>query len=450
MPSRFSGAPQNAPPAWPSRTWWQGFHSQALDSLETAAEQHDFTIRIAVAQLEAANAQVRVAGAPLLPSLSATGNGQWQRSSRPSLSTVNANNISTSSSGASQRQLNASLQASYELDFWGKNRDALRAAIANAAASRFNRDTVALTTVSAVATTWFQVLADRAALRIGQRNLAAAQALLTQLKAELHAGTTDAVTVAQQSALVAAERANIPALRSQLRQETLGLGILVGTPPEFLTIPRGRLRQLSVPRIRPGLPSQLLQRRPDVAQARANLIAANAQVRSAIASFFPSVTLTGSAGWSSTALNTLVAPGSLLLSAATSLSQPLFEGGALTGTLAVDRANYRQDVAIYEKTVVQAFTDVETSLTALHYATEQSRRETEAVHEARLALAAVKAQLAAGIIDVSAVLTAEETLLTDENAYTQAKLTRLDAAANLYKALGGGWETSTPSPLSGR
>jgi outer membrane protein TolC len=189
-----------------------------------------------------------------------------------------------------------------------------------------------------------------------------------------------------------------------------------------------------------GLPAQILERRPDIAEAQENLIAANAKVRGAIADFFPAINLTGSTGWTSTALNAVLAPGSLLLSAAASVTQPIFEGGALTGELAVARATYKEDVAIYEESVVQAFTDVDTALNSLHYATEHERREAEAVAEARAALQAVRAQLAAGIVDVSAVLTAEETLLTNENSYTQAQLARLDAAVSLYEALGGGWQ----------
>lgn len=442
LPTHFSDAPQNAPPTWPSKTWWRGFGSTALDRLIVAAEHHNFTIRIAVAQLEAANAEVEIQGAPLLPTISANGNGQWQRAPGGNPQSLSATHT------LGNRQFGASIQASYELDFWGKNRDALRAAEANAAASRFNRDTVALTAVSAVATTWFQILADRTLLLIGLKNLKAAQALLAQLQAELQAGTTDAVTVAQQAALVGSERATIPTLRSQLRQEILGLGILVGKPPELLAIPGGNLTTLRVPVITPGLPADLLRRRPDIAQAQATLIAANANVRGAIANFFPTINLTGSAGWSSTALNTILAPGSLLLSTATAISQPLFEGGALMGNLAVSRATYKEDVASYEQTVVQALTDVETALTALHYATQQEHRETQAVREARAAVEAVHAQLAAGIIDVSTVLTAQETLLADENSRTQAQLTRLDAAVNLYKALGGGWHAAH-SPLSG-
>lgn len=440
IPGHFLGAPQDARPAWPTKTWWRGFHSPALNTFMVEAEQHNFTIRIAVAQLEAANAEVQVLGAPLLPTLNANGSGQWQRAPQAPIAFGAPRSLSN-------RQFSASLQASYELDFWGKNRDALRAAEASAEASRFNRDTVALTALSAVATTWFQIVADRAALTIGLHNLAAAQTLLAQLKAELAAGTTDAVAVAQQSALVASERATIPTLRSQLRQETLALGILVGKPPELLAIPRERLATLTVPKITSGLPAQILERRPDIAEAQENLIAANAKVRGAIADFFPAINLTGSTGWTSSALNALLAPGSLLLDAAASATQPIFEGGALMGELAVARATYKEDVTVYEQSVVQAFTDVDTALNSLHYATEHERREAEAVAEARTALQAVRAQLAAGIVDVSAVLTAEETLLANENSYTQAQLARLDAAVSLYKALGGGWRMpDRPSP----
>lgn len=439
-PTRFVSAPQDAPPRWPRATWWRAFGSAPLDHFIIEAERQNFSIRLAAAQLEAANADAEVAGAPLLPTVSATGNAQWQRVPHPGAA---AGALATGGRNPSPFY-GASAQISYMVDLWGKNRDALRQALADAEAARFNRDTVALTEVTAVATTWFQILADRDALAIGLRNLAAATRLLAQLKAEFAAGTVDAVTVAQQSALVASERANIPVLRSQLRQETLGLGILVGRPPESLAIPQENIWSLRVPRLMPGLPSSLLRRRPDIAQAQATLIAANAGIRAAIASFFPSISLTGQANESSAALNTLLAPGSLLLNAAASVSQPLFEGGRLTGNLAVSRAVYQEDVATYEETVVRAFTDVETSLTALHYATIQTRREAEAVREARRALSAVRAQLNAGIVDVSAVLTAEETLLGDENSYTQAELTRLDAAIHLYQALGGGWHLRRP------
>ena len=437
VPPRFdAAAPANAPPAWPRPGWWRTFGSAELSLLVERARQHNFSVRVAVAQLEIANAQVLGAGAPLLPSLSASGGASFSQTGPATSGAggfVTGKNIDT-------RRFSAALNASYEIDFWGKNRDALEAAEANAAAARFNAATVALTAEAAVATTYFQALAYADQLRTARQNLAAARGLLTQLQAELAAGVVDAPTVAQQAALVAAEAATIPNLTSLYRQETIALGTLTGQAPEFLRVTGGSLDRLAVPAIRPGLPSLLLSRRPDIAQARANLIAANANVRGAIAAFFPAISLTGSAGWQSAALNTLLSPGSALLSAAASVAQPIFDGGALLSTLRVDRATYREYVAQYEAAVVQALSDVETALTALHYATRQERLQVRAVAQAQAALIAAEAQLKAGVVDIGTVLNAEQTLLSDQNTLISVRLTRLDAAVNLYKALGGGWD----------
>ncbi|MGC9269116.1 efflux transporter outer membrane subunit [Acidiphilium sp.] len=444
VPTAFVSPAAGAAPAWPRPGWWRHFGSPELDTLVAAARQHNFSVIEAIDQLEAANAQVEVSGAPLLPSLTASGSGNFQQAGASAAGASSSSSFSKfggagSGKNATTHNYAASFQASYQLDFWGKTYDALRAAQANAAAAQFNAATVALTEEAAVATTYFQTLAYQDELAIARQNLAAAQGLLDQLNAEFKAGVVDQPTVAQQAALVAAERATIPNLVSELRQQALGLGILTGQAPEFLRVHGGSLGTIHVPDLRPGIPAQLLTRRPDVAEAEATLIAANATVRGAIAAFFPSITLTGSAGWQSNALDALFAPGSMLLSAVSSLSQPIFEGGALSGALNVDRATYREDVAKYEQAVVQAFTDVETAMTALHYATSQEHLQRIAVARARAALEGAKGQLRAGVVDVSTVLNAEQTLLSDQNTLEQARLTRLDAAVNLYKAMGGGW-----------
>jgi multidrug efflux system outer membrane protein len=436
VPTKFSATAENNPPSWPRQGWWRNFGSPALDALIGQAKTNNFSVRIAVAQLEAANAQIEISGAPLLPALTATGGGNVQQA-QAGRGTAAA--FAGGGKTIDARSFTTSFQASYELDFWGRNYDALRAAQANAAAAQFNAATVALTEEASVATTYFQTLAYQDELAIARRNLAAATSLLRQLQAEFRAGVTDSAIVAQQAALVAAERATIPNLQSELRQQAIGLGILTGAAPEFLHVPGSSLAALHVPSISPGLPSQLLTRRPDIAQSEAVLIAANANVRGAIAAFFPSISLTGSAGWQSTALNTLFNPGSFLLNAASSLTQPIFEGGALSGELGVSRATYHEDVARYEQSVVQAFTDVETALTALRFATEQEALQNIAVTRARDALAGAQAQLNAGIVDISTVLNAQETLLSDENTLEQTRLTRFNAAVNLYRALGGGW-----------
>ncbi|SIQ48299.1 MULTISPECIES: efflux transporter outer membrane subunit [Acidiphilium] len=443
VPTAFV-SPTTAQPAWPKPGWWRNFGSSELDTLVAAAKLHNFSVVEAIDQLEAANAQIEVSGSSLLPTITGAGSGNFQQAGSGAAGASSRSSFSQfgglgSNKNSTTHNYSANFQASYQLDFWGKNYDALRAAQANAAAAQFNAATVALTEEAAVATTYFQVLAYQDELAIAHHNLDAAQGLLNQLNAEFHAGVVDQPTVAQQAALVASERATIPNLVSELRQQALGLGILTGQAPEFLRVHGGSLNDITIPPLRPGVPSALLARRPDVAAAEATLIGANATVRGAIAAFFPAISLTGSAGWQSTALNTLINPGSVLLSAATSLSQPIFEGGALTGTLGVDRATYREDVAKYEQAVVQAFTDVETAMTALHYATDQEHLQRIAVQRAQSALDGARAQLQAGVVDVSTVLNAEETLLSDQNTLEQARLTRLDAAVNLYKAMGGGW-----------
>ncbi|MDE2006074.1 MAG: efflux transporter outer membrane subunit [Rhodospirillales bacterium] len=438
VPARFdaagAAAPGAAPNAAPPRNWWEGFGSPELSGLIARARTRTYSLREAVAQLEIANAQVLGAGAPLLPSLTGGAGASFSQAGPD----VSGRGFGTKNSVT--HSYSASFQAAYQIDFWGKNRDALEAAEANADAARFNIATVRLTAEAAVATTYFQALADADLLDTARRNLAAARGLRDQLRAELAAGVTDAQTLAQQEALVAAEAATIPNLQSLYRQQVIALGTLTGQAPEFLHVQGGSLGALHVPAIAPGLPGQLLDRRPDIAQATANLVAANASVREAIAAFYPNIALTGSAGWQSGALTALVSPGSALLSAAASLTQPIFDGGALLSTLRVDRATWDERVALYEAAVAQAFADVETTLTALRYATRQERLQAEAVDRARAALTAAEAQLAAGTVDIGTVLNAEQSLLNDQNTLVGARLTRLDAAVNLYKALGGGWQ----------
>ena len=237
--------------------------------------------------------------------------------------------------------------------------------------SRFDQQVVALTVVTNVANTWFIALALADRLVVAQRNLADAEQTLAVIRGRLDAGTANALDVAQQESLVAGERATIPALRNQLEQALIGLGILVGRPPEAITARPGSLNNLALPPVAPGLPSSVLQRRPDVAEAEALLVAANFDIKVARAAFFPSIQLTGSYGFSNAALNTLFTPGGTIISIAAGLAQPLFDGGLLRGQLEQAKGRYDELLANYRKAVVQAFTDVEDApdRVALHHRT---------------------------------------------------------------------------------
>ena len=209
---------------------------------------------------------------------------------------------------------NVGLAASYQVDFWGRNRDLHQAALAAARPSRFDRDTVVLTVVASVATSYFEVLEFNDRLQVAQQNLENAQTILKDLEFEAAVGTATALDVAQQATTVATVNASIPPLKQQLRQSIDALAILTGQAPEQLNPGDGSLDALKLPVVAAGLPSQLLARRPDVAEAEAQLVAANANIAAARAAFFPSVDLTASGGYESAALGSLLSPATRVFS----------------------------------------------------------------------------------------------------------------------------------------
>ena len=445
QPLDWRASDATAAVAWPSADWWRGFRSPELDDLVGQARTQNFDIAAAIGRVRPADAQVRIAGAPLLPTVAVTGTDTYTRSGNGGGRGRQFSSIAGLSSGGGGstysdfRQYTANTNVSYETDFWGRNIAHYEAAKASALFSRWDQEVVALTVVTNVANTWFTALDLQDRLAIAEQNLANSEQTLAVIRARLDVGTATALDVAQQEALVAGERANIPNFRNQLEQEVIGLGILVGRPPEAITVRPGTLTELALPPVYPGLPSELLLRRPDVAEAEAQLVATTADIRTARAAFFPNIQLTGSAGYSSLVLNTLFGPGSTVLSVAGSLTQPIFDAGILRGNLEQARGRYAELLANYRKAILQAFTDVENALTALRYTAEQLKLEQQAVDVAQRAADIARAQVAAGTVDVTTVLTAEVTLFNDRDILAQVRLANFQALLNLYKAMGGGW-----------
>ena len=433
--------------AWPSGAWWQGFRSSELNHLIEQAEAHNFDITAAIARVRQADAQVRIAGAPLLPLLSGSGSADWQHQGIGAFGSSGSLRRGGSNASFDFHSYSTGLSASYELDFWGRNRAARQSAVAAAMFSRFDQQTVALTVVTNVATTWFTALSLADRLAVARNNLANAESNLAVIRGRFDAGTAGALDVAQQEALAAGERALIPNLQSQLEQQLIGLGILVGAPPERIDVRPGTLTTLDLPPVGAGLPADLLAHRPDVAAAEAQLIAQNFNIKVARAAFFPTISLTGSAGYQGIALNHLITPGSALASAAASLAAPIFDGGTLRGQLDLARGRYDELLADYQRTVVQALTDVDNAMTAWRFATRQESLQRIAVNTARRAATIARAQLQAGTVDITTVLTAETTLFGDEDTLVQVRLARTQALLNLYKALGGGW-TEPEQPVN--
>jgi outer membrane protein, multidrug efflux system len=429
VPPAWVTTPDANAPQWPTSDWWRGFGSQDLSELIQHAQRANDDLRAAIARVHQADAQRRIAGAPLLPALSLDANATRARAPVPAGNAFMTGN-----------DFNPLLSASYELDFWGKNRAAYAAAAASARASRYDRTTVELGVMASVAGTYFQALELRDRLAIADANLTNATRILAGLRLEETAGTATALDVAQQETVVATVNATIPPLRQQLRQSIDALAILVGSSPEELDVTRGSLDELGEPPVRPGLPSELLTRRPDVAEAEAQLIAANANIAQARAAFFPSISLTASGGYESAALADLVRPANRVWSIGAGLTQPIFQGGALLGSYSLAKGHYEELLADYHKAVISAFGNVEDALIAVQQTRDQVERQQQATLTAQRAYEFAQRQMRAGTINVLTLLNTETSLFSARDALAQAKYARLAALVSLYQALGGGWE----------
>ena len=417
----------------PAVDWWRGFKSGELTSLMDSAQLYNLDIAVAIAQIVQADAQVGVQGAPLLPSVTGTGNAEQSRNSVGSFATGGG------LGGTTFSQYSLGLTASYMIDFWGKNRATLHAAEETATASRYNREVVTLTAVVTVANTYFQILAAQDQLRVARRNLAAAERILTLIKQQFAGGTSSQLDVSQQETQVATERAAIPPLEITLRQNTAALAVLVGRAPANFVVKGGTMTQIAIPRITPGMPSELLNQRPDIREAEAQLASSNFSVESARAAFFPQITLTAQTGVQSAALAALFGPGAWFYTLSAGLTQPLFDGFLLESQLKQAKGVQLQNLQAYRKAVLSAFSDVEKALVALSQTTLQERLEVEAVAAARKAFEVSETQLRAGTVNLITVLQTQQTLLTNENALAQVRLNKLLAASSLFQALGGGW-----------
>ncbi len=461
VPPAFRATADTAEAAWPSEEWWRNFHSPELDGLIASARAYNNDLAAAAARIVQADAQVRISGSPLLPTFDATASDSYRRTgltggsgtSGFSIDPVDGGAIPRSGSGRryfDSRAYSGALQVSYDLDFWGRNRALAQASQASAVATRFDQATVALNVVTSVATTYFQVLAGQDRLGVAERNLRDAERILGAFRARLTVGTSNALDVSQQEALVAGQRASLPSLRNQIEQQRVALGILTGVPPERQRVQGGSLEKLPLPLVAPGLPSELLARRPDVANAEAQLQAENANIRAARAAFFPSVQLTASGGLTSTVLTAITGPGTLVAQLAGTLTQTIFDNGLRRGQLDQAKGRYDELLADYRRAVLQSFTDVEQSLTALRYTTEQERLERQAIAVAQRSADIARAQLQAGTIDIITSLNTQVTLYNDLDLLTQVRLAQFQALVNVYKALGGGWSQSAPGSSGAR
>ena len=433
---------QSSPPtqAWPTPEWWFGFGSSRLNDLLRQGEQANFDLAAATAKVHQADAQLAIAGASLLPSLSAQASQNRAKT---------AKTASTAFSGQSSyySTSTATLSASYEIDFWGKNSAAVDAAQAAADASRFDLQTARLTVQSSIATTYFDLLVQQERLHLTEDAITASEQILQALKDRQSFGIANALDVAQQENVVANQRVARPPIQQQIHQDFVSLAILTGKMPAELALVPEHLTDLQLPALYPGLPSELLDRRPDVQGAEALLRAANADIVAAKAAWFPSISLTGQGGFQSLDLSRMMSVQSLAWSVASSATQTLFDGGKISATIDLNRQKFEELSQTYRKAVASAFADVENALVALDKSGEEEQAQLVSESTAHNAFVIAQDQMKGGIIDITSVLNTQKAWFSAQDSLVQARQAHMNALVGLYKALGGGWTLDTP-PLS--
>lgn len=445
VPGMDAPKPEILPAAWgnaaPATTltapeaWWTLFASPELNALETAALDANHDLKAAIARIEQAQAQLRIAGAPALPTVTAglTGSNAMSHGG-----TSSSSSFSRGSGATTSRSFQGSVAASYEVDFWGKTSAAIQSAQSSLAASRFDRDTVALTLTANVASTWFQALALADRVEVARRNLEISRQTLQLAESKAAFGQTSELEAAQQRSTVAQIEANLPALELQRTQSANALAILTGLPPSRLVLERGTLAGLPAPVVAAGLPSDLLRRRPDIAKAEAQLEAANADIGVARAQLFPSLSLTAEGGYASSYLISLADAHNTFWSLGTSIAATVFDNGKLQGNVDLARAVLRESAESYQTAVLTALQEVEDALASARWLAEQENAQSRAVDFAREAQRLADVRYREGAEDYLSVLEAQRTLLTAEDSAVQVRLSRLTASVNLVKALGGG------------
>ena len=429
--------------AWPDAEWWRQFNSPELDRLISTAKAANLDLAAAAARVLQSEAQARIARAALFPTVQ--GNALVQ------------NQGSTSRSIQDSTLAALGAQVAYEFDFWGLARSNIKAAQALLQSAHYAGETVALTVTTDVADSYFQIITLRERIAVASQNLAIAQRIVDAIQVRNENGLSSPLDLAQQQALTASQAAEIPALQQQEKEAVYRLSTLLSRTPEGFSVAGESLTEIVIPALAPGLPSELMTRRPDIAQAEANLIAANANIQVARAAFFPAISLsasgalTGGAIPSATnlAVGELSAAGGagLIYTAGASLVQTIFDAGRREGQLDLAKAQQEELVANYRTAVVKAFSEVENALNQTVRLADQEMLKRDEVEKAARAFDISDVEYREGLIDVLAVLQSQQTLFAAQDQLLQVRLARFEAAIGLYKAFGGGWSQTTERPI---
>jgi multidrug efflux system outer membrane protein len=428
LPKTFTGPVSQGAPVWPEADWWKGFHDDELASLITEAQTGNRDLAVAAAHVMEAEAQTTIQRAALFPQLDAQ-----------------ANHVNAGCSGqgcqnfGKEKAFGLTFNASYELDVWGLAQDNLRSADEQLKSSRFAQQAVALALNANVADQYLNVLALRQRIAIDNQYIAAIKNILKLIELRVKAGSIDHLDQAREQAQMESVESQLPGLQTQEKRALYTLAVLLGRPPEGFDVKAQNLDAVQSPLIGAGLPSDMLLRRPDVAQAEANLASAHANVDAARAAFLPQISLTGSGGFVSTAIGTLLQGSNFGYGYGAGLLQTIFDGGKLAGQKDLADATQQEFVAQYQSAALNAYSDVETALIQVannRIAEDHLRRAVAAAEEA---FGISQLQYRQGTTDLLNVLQAQQTLFSAEDQLAQTIQASRQSSVHLYEALGGGW-----------
>jgi NodT family efflux transporter outer membrane factor (OMF) lipoprotein len=414
--------------------WWSIYRDPTLDGLERQIDISNQNLNAAEAAFREAEALVAGARAEFFPVLSASAQAQRTRGAGGG---SNTNSIG----GRISNFFNTSEQASWVPDFWGKVRRSVESEVASAQASAGTLASARLSAQAQLATAYIQLRIADELKRLFDAEARAFADSLRITRNQLNAGTASQADVAQAEAQLHLTEAQAIAVGVARAQFEHAIAVLIGKPPAEVTI-APVAQQTDIPDIPPGVPSTLLERRPDIATAERNVAAANAQIGVAEAAFYPNITLAASAGVSSLMLQKLFTAESRVWSFGTTLVQTIFDGGARTADLEQKRAAYEQTVATYRQTVLTSFQQVEDQLASLRILADQAKAQESALKAAREAERIITNQYRAGTVAYTAVIVAQTTALSDAVSLVNIRQSRLVASVALIEALGGGWDTA--------
>ncbi len=415
--------------------WWEQFNDPVLNELIAIAIRENKDLKIATARVEEFRGRYAVIRAPLFPQVGAGASAGGERTTelgqtRPAATSTNPSEL---------YQVN--FFATWEIDLWGKLRRATEAARADLLATEEAKRGVILSLVSSVAGAYINLADLDRQLEIAEKTAKSREESYRIFKLRYKGGYISDLELSQVKSQYEQALATVPALKKAIAQQEDALSILLGRNPGV--IQRGKsVDALGLPDVPAGLPSELLERRPDIRQAEQQLISANAQIGAAKAQFFPSINLTGMFGWESIRLSKLFTGPAHVWTWAASASQPIFTGGAISQEVKAAEAFREEALLNYQKAIQGAFRDVEDALVDQRRTREQLEAQSRQVDALRIYAKTARLRYDNGYISYIEVLDAERSLFDAELSYTQTRGGLFQALINLYKAMGGGWVTT--------